>query len=87
LDLDSIRARLQALQQEIAQLRAENERYLEVRLHSSMETNAHTKRAIRLEEIFSELSQLAKTKNSPGELARDPLCLFRDSQVTPQLLQ
>jgi hypothetical protein len=62
VDLDSIRARAQALQQEIAQLRADNENYLTMPLRSSLESDAHTRREILLGEILAELSNLTKKK-------------------------
>jgi len=60
--LDSIRARVKALQAEIAELRAENERYISKHIHSAVEGLAQRQRELRLQQIIDELSQLTKTK-------------------------
>jgi hypothetical protein len=53
---------VQVLQQEIAELRAGNEQYLNERLHSSLEVFAQKQRELRLQQIVDELIKLTKTK-------------------------
>jgi hypothetical protein len=53
---------MQALQREIAELRAANEAYLSKHLHSALEVNAQRQRELRLQQIVDELSNLTKTK-------------------------
>lgn len=62
MDLLAIRQRVQLLQQEIAELRAANEKYLSKHLHSAMEVHAQRQRELRLQQIVDELSSLTKTK-------------------------
>jgi len=62
MQLAAIRERVKALQGEIAELRIANEEYLQLHLHSSMESFAHRQRELRLQQILDELALLTKTK-------------------------
>jgi uncharacterized membrane protein (DUF106 family) len=62
MQLAAIRERVQVLQQEIAELRAANQEYLNERLHSSLEVFAQKQRELRLQQIVDELIKLTKTK-------------------------
>jgi hypothetical protein len=62
VQLEKIRERVQALQVEIAILRADNEKYLSKRFHLPMEMRDHLHREVRLQEILEELALLAKRK-------------------------
>ena len=57
-----MREHLQTLQQEIAALRAANEKYLSKRQHAALEVHEHRQRELRLQQIVDELGQLTKTK-------------------------
>jgi hypothetical protein len=62
VQLSAIRERVQVLQQEIAELRAANKKYLGKHLHSALEVHAQRQRALRLQQIVDELSNLTKMK-------------------------
>ena len=62
MDLSAMREHLQTLQQEIAALRAANEKYLSKRQHLPLEVHEHRQRELRLEQIVDELSRMTKTK-------------------------
>ena len=62
MDLSAIRARVQALQQEIAELRAANLEYLNKHLHPALEVHAQRQRELRLQQILDELGQLTRRK-------------------------
>jgi uncharacterized membrane protein (DUF106 family) len=62
VNLSAIRERVQALQKEIAELRAANEKYLCKHLHSPLECHAQRQRELRLQQILDELTLLTKTK-------------------------
>lgn len=62
MQLSVIRERVEALQDEIATLRAANEEYLIRRLHTSMKNFSQWQRELRLQQILDELAKLTKTK-------------------------
>ena len=62
MDLSATRERVQALQEEIAKLRASNQQFLTERLHSSLQLAAHKQRELRLQQLVEELARLGKTK-------------------------
>ena len=62
MQLAAIRERVQALQAEIAELRAGNEKYLSEHLHSPVEIHAQRQRELRLQQIVEELALLTKRK-------------------------
>ena len=62
MDLSAIRERVQVLQQEVAELRAANKKYLSKHLHSALEVHAQRQRELRLQQIVDELTNLTKTK-------------------------
>jgi uncharacterized membrane protein (DUF106 family) len=62
VQLAKIRERVQALQQEIAELRVANQVYLSKRLHPPLETFAQRQRELRLQQIVEELALLTKRK-------------------------
>jgi hypothetical protein len=62
VQLAQIRERVQALQAEIAELRAANEKYLSKHLHLPMEIHAQRQRELRLQQIVDELGLLTKRK-------------------------
>lgn len=62
MNLAAIRERVQTLKDEIAQLRAANQKYLSNHQHPALEVHEHRQRELRLQQIVDELSQLTKTK-------------------------
>jgi hypothetical protein len=62
VQLAQIRERVQALQAEIAELRAANEKYLSKHLHLPMQIHAQRQRELRLQQIVDELGLLTKRK-------------------------
>ena len=62
MNLSAIRERVKALQEEIAELRAANEEYLNKHLHSPLVVHAQRERELRLQQILDELGRLTKTK-------------------------
>ena len=72
MQLAEIRERVQALQLEIAELRAANEKYLDKHLHSPLEVRAQRHRELRLQQILDELAKLTKAKIAVGESNSKP---------------
>ena len=62
MQLNEIRERVQALQAEIAELRAANQLYLSKHLHPALEVHAQRERELRLQQIIDELTLLTKRK-------------------------
>ena len=62
LDDRTISERVRSLQQEVARLRAENQRYLSQRRHDWREQRLHRDREEQLRQILDELVQLTKDK-------------------------
>jgi hypothetical protein len=59
-DPQAIRARVRALQEEIAQIRAANRLYRKELFHHPFDVQAHNKQILRLEEILAELALLSR---------------------------
>jgi hypothetical protein len=63
VDGRTISERVRSLQQEVARIREENQRYLLKHRHTWQEQQLHGDREQRLRQILSELAQLAKDKS------------------------
>jgi hypothetical protein len=68
-DPQAIRARVRALQEEIAQIHAANRLYRKELFHHPFDVQAHNKQILRLEEILRELASVSR-ESIPRKEAR-----------------